>query len=1137
MKLFHIGPWERSALAPRSTAKLLKVMRLTAVLLTIFSLHVAGHTTAQINYQGKEVAIQKVLEVVKVQGGIFMAYNEVDLKLELAKPVTVSLKNSSVKEALDEIFKNQPLTYSIVNKTVFVIKKASDKTTLFELSDPPINVRGKIVNEDGEPLAGVTIQVKGTSKASATNSNGEFELLKVQPDGILLLTAVNMEPISEKVNGRKEINFKLKVKLGILDQVQVIAYGTTSQRVSTGNVNTIKAKDIEKQPVNNPLLTLQGRVPGVIVTQSSGVPGGAVTIRIQGRNNLNTAFTNSDPLIVIDGVPYPSQNLGTFNGGIGIPPILGNSANPANASAQQSFGNPLNYINPSDIESITILRDADATSIYGSRAANGAVLITTKKGKSGELKADFSIQQGWGNVAHKLDLLNSSEYMEMRREAKKNDNTAIGNSDYDLRGLWDTTRYTDWQEELLGKTAKFTKLSAGISGGTPILNYLLAANYGRETTVFPGDFDNRKASFHFNIGVTSVNQRFKAQLTATYMVDQNQLPGEDFTGRALTLPPVAPALYNADGSLNWAPDPKVNNNSSWLNPLSNLYNQFHTTVNNLVSNLDLSYRILPGLDIKGIFGYNNISSDQFIASLNNSVKPELRANRIRSAVFTNGNSKSWIFEPQVSYEKRIGFNKFNLLVGSSFQQATNEGRAFTARGQASDQLLEDIQAAASLSAAYPDISEYKYSAIFARINYNYNDKYIINLTGRRDGSSRFGPQNMFNNFGAVGLAWLFSNEQILKGNKILSFGKFRASWGMTGNDQIGNYQYMSLFNSVGPGIPYQSVLGVQPSRLSNEYLEWEETKKLQLGIDLGFFNDRILLTLTYVNNKSSNTLLTDQLPATTGYQSVVNNIPAVIQNKALEASISGDILRSKNVTWNTSLNLTIPSNKLLAYPNLESSVDQNFFVIGKSVSIIRSFKFYGVDPNTGKYLVVNKNGIPTSTPDNALDLLSNLNPDPKLYGGLNNSISYHGLQLDFLVQFTIQNGFHVLDFYTPPGRMSVSSSTPAGNQTKNVLNRWRKVGDNTIYHRYTASSATFYSSNPGDRNFLNSSFARLKNVSISYQFPKSILEKIHMRALKIFSNAQNLLTLTKYEGLDPETMSVENLPPLRMITVGLQATL
>lgn len=1109
-----------------SGAKFLRIMKLTTIIILAACLHTSAKGVAQqtITFSGKEVSLEYVFNAIKKQTNYRFFFNT-DM-LTNASKVTLDVKNAQVEQVMNMALKDQPLTFTIKGRTIFVMKKPEEekKSTQLAPTGDPITVSGRVTDENGEPLAGANVKVKGGNNGVTTDGQGRFTLNNVDPNASLEISFVGRETQMLSVKGKTVFSVALGQKTGILDETVVIAYGTTTKRLNTGNVSTVKYSDIQKQPVNNPILALQGRVPGMTITQSSGISGSAVNIRIQGRNNLNTAFTGSDPLIVIDGVPYPSQNLMTFASGSGTSKMLGGAGGSFSAA-----GSTLSFLNPADIESIDVLKDADATSIYGSRAANGALLITTKKGKAGNTKIDINVQHGFGEIDHQWKMLNLEQYMQMRKEAKQNDNAALSSTDYDLNGLWDTTKNTNWQEELIGKRATYSRASATISGGNSIMNYLVGTTYARESSVFPGDFASKKGSLHFNINSLSLDKRFNMQLSGSFLADNNNIPGIDFT-RFISLAPVAPDLYNSDGTLNWAID--ANGNSTWLNPLSYNYNIFENKSYNLIGNLLLGYQILPGLELKTSLGYNQLSSNQFLASLDASFAPEKRAALNRSATFSNNMIHSWIVEPQLNYNRNFGSGgKLNLLVGASFQDQTSNGTQTEAAGQSSDQLLRNLAAATSYG-QFTINSVYRYNAIFGRINYTLYDRYLVNLTGRRDGSSRFGSNNQLHNFGAIGVGWIFSEERLFKKYaQFLSFGKVKGSYGVTGNDQIGDYQFMSLYSTTTNLIPYQSIRGLQAGTLSNPDLQWEETRKLQGSIELGFLRNRLMITATYFRNRTNNTLTSVNLPIITGFTVFNDNFPALIQNTGWEFTLRTENIKSTRFSWTTNFNLTIPKNKLVSFPGLEFSSSANELVVGQPLSITKSYSFYGIDPQTGVPMFKDFKGNITSSPNSATDLISIMNNAEKFVGGLQNVFTYNGVQLDILLQFTKQKGKNY--FYTGvPGRFT---TTILGNQPITVLQRWQNPGDITAYPRYTTLSSNTFPE--GDRFFADASFVRVKNVALSYQMPQSISKQLHINECRFFINAQNLFTFTSYQGLDPETMSITSLPPLRVVTFGVQLTL
>ncbi|MBO9570990.1 MAG: SusC/RagA family TonB-linked outer membrane protein [Chitinophagaceae bacterium] len=1108
-----------------------------------FLLLLTGFLTARGNIYGQQFSIDvknQPLEAVcstieKQSNYVFLLNSTVDK----AAPVTANIKSDNIQEVLKSVLKELDIDFIIKGKTIILARREKKEKRFADQSpgvlgkDDPIEVVVRVTNEEGEPVAGVTVQVKGGKIVGATNGEG-VAIIKVSPNAALVLTAVNIIPVEKEINGQRELSILVNGKTGRLDEVQVIAYGTSSQRYNAGNVASVKASEIAKQPVNNPLLTLQGRVPGLFITQNSGVPGGGITVRIQGQNSIGNG---NDPLYVIDGVPYESQLSRASDAAA----VLGESGGRVNP-----FGNPLSFINPADIESIDILKDADATAIYGSRAANGAILITTKKGKAGKAKFDLNFQQGWGEVTRKTNMLNRRQYLDMRYEAYKNEGTPLsalttGARTYDLK-LWDTTRSTDWQDQLIGGTAAYTNANATFSGGTSLSQFLIGGTYQRETTVFPGDFENQKAALHFNFSSTSLNQRFRLLFSGNYMIDNNRLPGMDLTQSANLLEPVAPPLYNEDGSLNWAPAP--NGASSWTNPLIYvLYRKYNNKTNNLLSNLQLGFTVLKGLEVKASFGYTNLQSTEFFGSPLISVRPENRTVTPRSAVYGNRLTRSWIVEPQVSYKKSISKGVLEVLLGSSIQQSKNNSGSLNGQGYSSDQLLEEIKAATLVTVGNSFISAYKYNAVFGRLNYKWQGKYVVNLNARRDGSSRFGSNNRFHNFGSVAGAWIFTEESFLKDKlNFFSFGKIRASYGTAGNDQIDDYQFLNLYgiingNIPGTDIPYQNVTGLLPGSLPNPNLQWEETKKMQVGIDLAFFKDRIIFAGTYSNNRSSNQLLQYNLPTYSGNNYIVSNFPATVENKSWEFSLSSVNLKSNSLEWTTNINLTIPRNKLIRFPNLEESTYAGTLEVGEPLFPSRLFRFAGVDPSSGLYQVVDKDGKLTTTPSYATDRTVLVNTLPEFYGGFQNRVVFKGFEIDFLFQFIKQKGANILfnnGTATQPGFFASGSS----NQPTAVLQRWQRPGDIVNIQRYSPIPGTVRDqlsiAQASDAAIEDASFIRLKNASVSWRLPTKWQQAVYLQNCRIYALAQNLITITNYKGADPENKGFASLPPLRMITAGIQ---
>lgn len=1093
------------------------------LLCILFLFFIGFYSNAQANkhpvtVNGINIPLKVVFKAIKKQTGFVVMYNTTITALNQEEKITVKFKNTPLEQVLTYLLKEKGLEW-VYNDEVIVIFKRAATQPIENGSDStvtPMMLTGKVTDAIGSPLSGATIQVKGSLQGTTTDEEGRFVLPKVANGEVLVISSVGFETRSLTVKGRSVL-VQLDIKISALDETVIIAYGETTKRMLVGNVSTLKGEDIAKQPVNNPLLALQGRLPGLLVTQNTGVPGGDITVRVQGQNSIGSG---NDPLYVIDGVPYPGRL-----------PMLGYGSILGNAG-----GNPLSLINPADIASIDVLKDADATAIYGSRAANGAILITTKKGTVGKMKVDVDIQHGLLEVARKVKMLDTRQYLDMRYEAYKNDNInwrQPSESANDLK-VWDTTRYTDWQTTLIGSTAQYTNINLSVSGGTARNRYVVGGTWHQETSVFPGTFKDQKASVHFNLNNSSEDQKVSIQLSGSYMLDRNRLPAVDLTEAAIGLEPNAPALYNNDGTLNWAPDGA--GTSTWINPLANYTLQKNKTNNNsLIGNLLINYKLAPFIEVRCSAGYTNIESNSIVTTPLTSWRPELRPFYVRGATYGNSNFSSWIVEPQVLYKALIGKGSFEGLLGSSIQQTRNNYSTITGFGHSTDLLLEDIKSAASLNATSNDRT-YKYNALFGRLNYNWENKYIINVTARRDGSSRFGANNRFHNFASVGFAWIFTQEKYVQQKlRCISFGKLRGSYGTTGNDQIGDYSFLSTYNAIYSDIAYQSTAGLNIVGLPNPYLKWEENRKLQAGMDLGFFDDRILLNMTYARNRSSNQLLRYALPSITGFSSISQNFPATVQNTSWEFLINTVNLRSDKFNWTSGINLTIPRNKLVSFPNLAASNYAKSLIVGQPLTTVRVTRFMGVDPTTGLYQVADIHGNPTFSPTYPDDYNIFINTLPKFYGGIQNSVTYNGIQLDFLFQFVKQTGLNSLYYsgLSVPGEFVRGFS----NQPTTVLDRWQKPGDSRPIQRYSTALLSLSNLGSSDASYGDASFVRLKTLSVSWALPERWLHKLRLNNLDFYLRGQNLLTITRYQGLDPETQNMTALPPLRTIVIGIKAAL
>jgi TonB-linked SusC/RagA family outer membrane protein len=1104
-----------------------------------YSLTQSDGSEAPITFSAKSTTYNKVFDVIIKQTGMTVWFSDEVGRLT-AKDL--SFKATPLREVMNKLMPKE-YTWSIKDNEIFVRKKGSNnpegvnpKTLLSQPFTPGlssdsipylVDISGKVVDEKGNPIPGATIIIKGTQIGTTTDEEGNFLLKNATKRSIIIISSISFITKDLLVKDNTSLgNVTLKKYVEELDATVVLAYGKTTKRLLVGNVSKVVAKDIAMSPVNNPILAVAGRLPGIQITQASGFAGSGVDIRVQG---LNSIQKGSSPFYVIDGVPYIQSLLPNLGN------VLGTSGR--GAGDGPTTGNPLSYINTSDIESIEILKDADATAIYGSRAANGAIIITTKRGQIGKMKVDVNVQSGFGQVAHKVKLLNTQQYISIRKEAIKNDNLTISPYDYDLNGTWDSARHTDWQKELIGKNANYTNAQLTFSGGNANAQYSIGSFYHKESTVLPADLADQKTSVRINVNGLSNDKRIGIDFSSSYLIDVNKLPKSDLTQAAMILSPNLPSLLNKDGTINWAltsdGTATINNN-----PFASLIPYYRNNTKNLIANSNLSYRPTNDIELKTSFGYTSLETDELLTAPLLAVRPDFRPYVKRSANYGFNSINSWIIEPQLNYTRATVIGDFNLLIGGTVQQNNSNRKIITGSGYVTDLVLDDISAAtsASVTPGSAIISQYKYGAAFLRVNYNFRNKILVNLSGRRDGSSRFGPANRYHNFAALGGAWVFSDEEFIKRHfRFLSFGKIKGSFGTTGNDQIGDYSYLSLYQNNNPDIPYRGVPSLSANKLFNPYLQWEETKKISFGLDLGFINERILLSANVFRNRSSNMLLVSQLPSTAGpIGGLTANLPATIQNTGLELLLTTTNIKSKDFTWSSSLNLTMPRNKLISFKDFNNSPYSNSFVIGEPINIIKVYRYKGVNVATGIYEYMDKDNKITNSPNSdPLNYNKLINPNPTYYGGISNTFSYKKFSIDMLFQFIKQLGQNV-PFVVPPGSGTYNSNS-------SDFDSWKKPGDIKNIQRYTTSDPdlynAFYNKFSSDAFWTNASFLRLKNLSISYYVSSKIISKAKLQSCQVYITGQNLLTFTSYKGLDPETLSNFTLPPLRVITFGIHATL
>jgi TonB-linked SusC/RagA family outer membrane protein len=1124
------------------------VMKLSAVLILVASLHVAARSTAQkVTYSGKDVELPVVLSVIREQTGYVFFYDKKDLKG--IEPISVSLWDVPVEEALRSILLGLPLDFELQGNTVFITRKAAPRRNDAYAPAPeaaPLDtIRGYVRDSTGAPLQGATVTIKGTKDGSLTDLKGGFGLIHARAGMVIVIsyTGFTNKEILITSTTRTPLFIMLQRSQSALDATIVQAYGTTSRRYNVGSISTVDAETIEKQPVTNVLLALEGQVPGLAVTATSGVAGSKVQLQVRGQNTITTntavggvpvGFKPYDqPLLIIDGVPFAPQNNNVnqftsltnqqeFNGGI------------------SQFGgiSPFASINPADIESITVLKDADATSIYGTQGSNGVILITTKKGKAGKTIFNLTATTGFNSEGRTVKFLNTPQYLQLRQTAMAQDSLtpSINPNDPgyapDLT-IFDQNKYTNWEKIIYGNTSNNTDVHGQLSGGTYNNTFIVSGGYTRSDFNYPGHFSDQRLSEHSALHHISNDNRLTIDLGVDFGYDQNF--SASFGGnRDIVNPPNLPNLKNPDGSLVWSYQGFALDNYQFY---ANLLIPVNLQTYNFNNSLHLTYKILSGLSVSVNAGYSRNTSNETTNTPGTAQDPLYID---RNAQFANTNFQTVNVEPQIDYATNIGKGNLSALVGGTYKKNTMYQNNVEGYNYTNDLFLGSINGAGTIY-SYDQTSLYRYDAGFGRLKYIYDKEFILNLTGRRDGSSNFGPGRQFGNFGSVGAGWIFTQEKMFKGG-ILSYGKISGSYGTSGSDGVGPYLYQAFWQAYSYIPTFQGTRPDVPQNLYNPNFSWATKKSLNLAADLGFFHDRVLLNITWYRDREGDQLGGYPLAAQAGFNQVLENLPSTVQNQGWEFAFTSTNIKTKHFSWNSSFNITWNRNKLLSFPNLAASPYADQYVIGKPTSVVFGYRYKDVNPTTGLFEYLTSKGQATYEPNYALpanggDLAPIANREVKYMGGFGNTFTYKRVSLYLFFQFSSQ---------TAPNWLSTvyGSYFPGFAETNEptaILGKyWTGPGDT---HATLQRLVTSYSSNAFNTGadfeqssaaYSDDTYVRLKTVSLSYSLSDNLTRHIHIHDARIYCNVQNLFTLTDYKVADPELFQDYTAFPIqRIVAFGL----
>ncbi len=1120
MNKYLIGNGSRPGWLWPVPEKILLIMRLTTLLLVISFVHVSGKVLSQITLNESNAKLETVLKAIEKQSGYVFVYNADKVNLD---NVTVSLKNATIEQALEACFKNTQIQYQIVSKNIVLRRR--EVVPEKPIASEPILILGTVINTSRQPLSGASVIVKRTKKGVSTDAQGKYLIKTAEITDTLLFSYLGYvtKAIPARVAAKSPIlDVIMEEATNGLDEIVIQGYGKTSKRLATGDITRVSGKDISDQPVMNPILALQGRVANVDITPVSGTASGPVKIEIRGRKALNDQFP-SDPLYIINGVPLT------------VLEVRGGTANAGSAAYSRGYDqtgagpgqSPFFSLNPDDIESIEILKDADATAIYGSRGANGVILITTKKGQPGKMKIDASFNTGSNFVTRYFDLLNTQQYIAMRKEAFANSGVQpTVNNAVDLL-VFDQSKDTNWQKYHSGSSSQ-TNYTGSVSGGSELTTYRIGASYGTTHDLSTITGGNRRGTVSLSLQNHSADQKFSMDLNASYAATSVDAVQMDIP---LTLPPNAPDPFDSQGNLNFAAWGAAHANY----PFNALKNTSDQRGNTLSSGLLLTYNVVKGLSLSTSLGYTNTTNLNTVLNPIASLDPFGTPPFYGKSQFGTTRVSNMIVEPQLNYHTLLGKGSLAVLAGGTYQQNSTSGANVRGSNYTDDALLGTITNAPVVTA--DDISgKYKYTGVFARVNFNWDGKYILNLNGRRDGSSRFGADSRFGNFYSIGAAWNISDEKWVSDflPSFFSLVKIRGSYGITGSDQVGDYKYLTQYGNTAIKLPdYNGISPIIPLIQPNADYHWQVNRSTELALEIGMLKDRLSLSVSAYRSYCDNQLVDFLTPAITGFTSVIANSPAKVANDGLEIALNGTLIKTNKFSWSASFNTGFNRNRLLAYPNLEKSPYADRLKIGTSVNSVYVLKYLGVDPLTGYYTFEDHNGdnniTTTGGPESRGDRYIAVKTTPDFTGNLSQTFRYKGFSLSANFYLVKQRGRNSLYNNTAIGSTNIS--------LERYLTRWQKPGDQALTAKLsvvtTAENSLILQS---DQAYTDASFIRLNSINASGALPKSWAKQIGASNINFMASASNIFVITKYKGLDPVIQSVGSALPSRTITFGLNCS-
>jgi TonB-linked SusC/RagA family outer membrane protein len=990
----------------------------------------------------------------------------------------------------------------------------------FSISAQTIRVAGRVTAE-GDPagLPGVNVVVKGTTTGTITSLDGSY-VVDIAADGTIIFSFIGYKTQEVIVGGRSTIDVVLAEEAQELGEVVVIGYSSVEAQNITGAVTTVKSSAIKDFAISGIDQALQGQAAGVQVTQSSGTPGGGVKVSIRGPTSISAGNT---PLYIIDGIQVETGGL-----------------------SGRSFGgqndNALSLLNPNDYESYVVLQDASAKALYGSRASNGVVIITTKRGKAGGAKVNFDVQRGVIDATHKLDLLNSEELLQLQREAVTN---AGQNPDAFglIPGVTDAVN-TDWQDVVL-RRGILQQYQISASGGTDATRFYISGSLRDEEGIQQNNkFQRASTTLNFDQKITS-KVTLATNLTLTRAFNK-RVKGDNFldgvySGAIKSLPFDVP--YDENGFLVGPGSPLYPGFPNF-NPLAQaVLPRFNVTTVKVLGGLKLDYQInnymkfraMTSIDFNDVTEDNYESSQTAIGGVVESVGGQ------GYGVFNASSFSTITSNATVNFNRSYDKHNIGALGGTEVLQNFANGGSVTGRLFTSDDFTYINSAGLVDNGGSFREPQHAIVSGFGEVRYDYDGKYLFTGSFRADGSSNFGANHRFGYFPGVSGGWRISQEKFFK-SEVINDLKLRGSFGYTGNERIGAFTFLGTW---GPST-YSGSSGTSPNGLNNPDIKWETTREINIGLDISMFQSRIQGSVQVYHNKTSDLLLTRPLASTTGFGGVLDNVGSM-SNKGIGITVN-TVNFDGAFKWRTSLNISQNLNKILELADtiplfrgyIGEGVDgTNIITVGQPLGTFYGLNYLGVNPATGDaiYEDRNKDGLITN-----VDAMVIGNAQPKFIGGITNNLSYKNFDLSVFINYSVGN--KILNF-TKAGTVNTGTDIQS-NQSVDALRRWKKEGDVTDIPRYVYHNTS--NNLHSNRLLEDGSYMRIKNVSFGYNLPTSLTNRLMVQAIRVYFTATNLWTWTKYTGSDPEVSTLDGstaaqgidfytLPQVRTLALGLNATL